>query len=128
VVVGSVNAGSEVLADGDIYIFGRLCGRCVAGLGHVTENQKTPASISPYHIYVTTFEASLVGIGDAYMVPDEDKGYERVRGKSVAISIMKTDEAESLRNNPNHPSGGKSIVSVVNCDESKQLSMVFRLI
>lgn len=59
VVVGNVNHGAELMADGDIHVYGRLSGRAVVGL-----NGNYMAKI-----YIQQFEASLIGIADCFIVP-----------------------------------------------------------
>ena len=50
VVIGNVNSGAEVMADGDVYVFGRLMGRAVAGIG--TGQSSDGATLT--HLYTST--------------------------------------------------------------------------
>jgi septum site-determining protein MinC len=58
VVLGSVHSGAEVLADGNIHIYGTLKGRALAGVSGGV-NAK---------IFVGKFDAELISISDAYLV------------------------------------------------------------
>lgn len=82
VVIGNVNSGAEIMADGDIFVFGRLMGRAVAGIGE--SNISSPSRCS---IYTTHFAASLVGIQSIFIAPDEHKKSRDFIGKSVRISL-----------------------------------------
>ena len=61
IVLAAVGAGAEVLADGNIHIYGPLRGRAIAGI----EDKENS------HIFCQSLEASLVSIGGVYML-DED--------------------------------------------------------
>eukprot|EP01113_Clastostelium_recurvatum_P004331 TRINITY_DN11905_c0_g3_i2.p1 TRINITY_DN11905_c0_g3~~TRINITY_DN11905_c0_g3_i2.p1 ORF type:complete len:345 (-),score=111.11 TRINITY_DN11905_c0_g3_i2:24-1028(-) len=56
IILGNVNPGAEVLADGNIHIYGTLKGRALAGVSGDTQAQ----------IFVDRFEAELVSIGQTY--------------------------------------------------------------
>lgn len=58
VVVGAVNGGGEVLADGDVHVYGPLRGRAVAGLGGAASAR----------VFATSFSASLVGVADCFIM------------------------------------------------------------
>ena len=60
VVIGSVNSGGEVLSDGDIYVFGKLRGRALAGLAYSHEAK----------IIATSFDPELICIGDTFTTVD----------------------------------------------------------
>ncbi|EQC40423.1 septum site-determining protein MinC [Saprolegnia diclina VS20] len=60
VVLGSVNSGAEVLADGDIHIYGTLKGRALAGIGGNTDAK----------VYVQKFDAELISIADTFTTCD----------------------------------------------------------
>ena len=85
VVVGSVNNGAEVLADGDIHVYGSLLGRAVAGLGGSVEA----------HIFARSFGASLVGVSDAFVAPDDFPDLQRLEGKSAYVRMMRADDVPS---------------------------------
>eukprot|EP00546_Thalassionema_frauenfeldii_P018226 CAMPEP_0178907640 /NCGR_PEP_ID=MMETSP0786-20121207/7482_1 /TAXON_ID=186022 /ORGANISM="Thalassionema frauenfeldii, Strain CCMP 1798" /LENGTH=317 /DNA_ID=CAMNT_0020579459 /DNA_START=187 /DNA_END=1140 /DNA_ORIENTATION=+ len=61
VVVGSVNSGGEVLSDSDIYIFGKLRGRALAGLNNSVQDSK---------IIATSFDPELICLGDTFTTVD----------------------------------------------------------
>ncbi|RKF19580.1 septum site-determining protein MinC [Alginatibacterium sediminis] len=63
VVIGSVSNGAEVIADGDIHIYGTLRGRAIAG-AQGEANSK---------IYCQQLQAELVSIAGNYMVDDQLK-------------------------------------------------------
>lgn len=92
IVLGSVNPGGEILSEGDIYVFGKLKGRVLAGLGvkrsydfyesvgdedepsatmaDNTEIRKT--SVRPGNkIIATSFDPELVCIGDNFTTVDD---------------------------------------------------------
>jgi uncharacterized protein (DUF342 family) len=81
VIFGSVNEGAEVLADGDIFVFGRLCGRVVAGLGAQGEE-------ITHQIFATSFEPSLVGIGSVFVIPDDYEECTKLRNKPINVSLQ----------------------------------------
>lgn len=60
VIIGSVNSGGEVLSDGDIYVFGKLRGRALAGL----------ACVQDAKIITTSFDPELICIGDTFTTVD----------------------------------------------------------
>jgi len=61
IVIASVSPGAELLADGNIHIYGRLKGRALAG---VTGNQHT-------HIFCQNLEAELVAIAGHYWLSED---------------------------------------------------------
>eukprot|EP00547_Thalassionema_nitzschioides_P010318 CAMPEP_0194223754 /NCGR_PEP_ID=MMETSP0156-20130528/35835_1 /TAXON_ID=33649 /ORGANISM="Thalassionema nitzschioides, Strain L26-B" /LENGTH=322 /DNA_ID=CAMNT_0038955007 /DNA_START=134 /DNA_END=1102 /DNA_ORIENTATION=+ len=61
VVVGSVNSGGEVLSDSDIYVFGKLKGRALAGLNSSVQDSK---------IIATSFDPELICLGDVFTTVD----------------------------------------------------------
>jgi septum site-determining protein MinC len=60
IVVGHVNAGAEVVADGHIHIYGALRGRALAGVGED----------GAARIFAQSFDPELVAIGGFYAVRD----------------------------------------------------------
>ena len=70
VVIGSVNSGGEVLSDGNIFVFGKLRGRALAGLAS-SEGRTS-------RIFATTMDPELVCIGDTFTTVDDvaDVGIE----------------------------------------------------
>ena len=61
IVLASVSAGAEVLADGSIHIYGTLRGRALAG---INDDQQA-------RIFVSTLEAELVSISGYYMAAED---------------------------------------------------------
>ena len=58
VVMGSANTGSELMADGDIHVYGKLRGKALAGLAGNTNAR----------IFCMAFDPELVAIGDLYVM------------------------------------------------------------
>ena len=101
-VVGTVNSGGEVLADGDIHVYGALNGRALAGLGgssssstsesasnnNMNSSTSTDFGSTP-KIFTSSFGASLVGIGDEFVIPDDFPQLSAVIGKHVCIYMSK---------------------------------------
>jgi septum site-determining protein MinC len=83
VILGSVNNGAEVLSDGDIHVYGSLLGRAVAGLGGSSEA----------HIFARSFGASLVGISDAFIAPDDCTNLQGIEGKEAFVRMLKNGES-----------------------------------
>lgn len=65
VVIGSVSAGAEVMADGNIHIYGALNGRALAG---VNDNPNA-------QIFCQRLNPELVAIAGQYCLPDEMPPY-----------------------------------------------------
>lgn len=79
IVLGAVSAGAEVLADGNIHIYGPLRGRALAGV-------KGDAQA---HIFCQNLEAELVSIAGQYRVIEQvDELEPEVRGKAVQIYLL----------------------------------------
>ena len=117
-VMGTVNEGAEIMSDGDIYVFGKLRGRAVAGLG-----AKDAANC---RIYVSQFEASLIGIKSVFCIPEDHLvEYQMLKGRDVCITIEKKcidgnakayhAAAHGMLRNP---------ICVIDCDD--EYNMVFR--
>ena len=84
IVVAQVSAGAELLAEGNIHVYGRLRGRALAGLRGDQQAR----------IFCHSLEAELVAIAGCYQIADEmDPG---VRNQAVQISL----EDEELRYQP----------------------------
>ena len=103
VVVGSVNNGAEVLADGDIHVYGSLLGRAVAGLGGSAEA----------HIFARSFGASLVGVSDAFVAPDDFPALQSLEGKSAYVRMVRASDAPSELQ--------KSGAEIVDCGSGRSL-------
>lgn len=84
VVIGSVNAGSEVIADGNIHIYGALRGRAVAG---ATEDGEA-------RIFAQNFDPELVAISGFYAVREGLSSTPIGRGVQVRL------DGEQLRFDP----------------------------
>lgn len=82
VVLAAVNAGAEVVADGDIHIYGPLRGRALAGAQGDRQAR----------IFCQVMAAELIAIAGHYQVLDESVPQE-VRGRAVQIYL----EGEKLR-------------------------------
>lgn len=127
VIFGSVNEGSEIMADGDIFVFGRLCGRVVAGLGsHSLQSSggsKYPGQENQgiYQIFATSFEPSLVGIGSVFVIPDEYSELKTLRNKAVCATL-------GVKDTGNHNPSQGSIVSIPCEGENGRIEMIFRTI
>ena len=88
IIVGSVNDGAEVLADGDIHVYGALKGRAMAGLGGSLDAR----------VFAHYFSPSLVGITDVFAISDDYQGSSAVVGKPVSVRLIKKDEVASATN------------------------------
>lgn len=85
IILGNVNSGAEVLCDGDIHIYGKLMGRVLCGL---TGNRFSS-------IYCKHFEASLVGIGESFVIVEEHADALRsVVGKALCISLQRHSDSD----------------------------------
>ncbi len=84
IVIGTVNPGAEVIADGNVHIYGALRGRAVAGAGED----------GGARIFVQNFDPELVAIAGFYAVRDGLSGTPIGRGVIVRL------EGEQLRFSP----------------------------
>ena len=75
VVEGSVHSGGELVAGGDIYVYGRACGRLLAGW----PDNNTAC------IYVDDFAAEFIAIGTKHHIFEHVPAHWR--GKSIKISL-----------------------------------------
>ncbi|BBJ24724.1 septum site-determining protein MinC [Candidatus Nitrotoga sp. AM1P] len=80
VVLGVVNAGAELIADGDIHIYAPLRGRAIAG---AQGNESA-------RIFVHSLEAELVSIAGCFKV-FENGIPENLRGKPVQVHLDCSD-------------------------------------
>jgi len=80
VVLGVVNAGAELIADGDIHIYAPLRGRAIAG-AQGNENAR---------IFMHSLEAELVSIAGCFKV-FENGIPENLRGKPVQVHLDCSD-------------------------------------
>lgn len=78
IVLASVSPGAELLADGNIHVYGRLKGRALAG---VTGNQET-------HIFCQNLEAELVSVAGHYWLSEDLQDLQQNLNKGgVHISL-----------------------------------------
>ncbi len=84
VIVGSVNAGAEVLADGNIHIYGALRGRALAGASEDGEAR----------IFAQNFDPELVAISGFYAVR------EGLTPASIGRGVQVRLDGEQLRFDP----------------------------
>lgn len=84
IVIGTVNPGAEVIADGNIHVYGRLLGRAIAG----------GQSEMGARVFATHFDPELVSIAGYYAVRD-GLGTARI-GKAVMASLV----GEQMRFDP----------------------------
>ena len=89
VVLGQVSPGAEVIADGNIHIYGPLRGRALAG---ANGNRKA-------RIVATSFAAELVAVAGFYMT--FESGYPaNTANQATQILLDSEDESASLRIEP----------------------------
>ncbi len=65
IVLGAVNAGGEVIADGHLHIYGPLRGRAIAGGGHNTEARIFALHFDPELVSIAGFYATREQLGNA---------------------------------------------------------------
>ncbi len=76
IVIAAVSPGAEIMADGNIHVYGALRGRALAGAGGDTEAR----------IFCSRFEAELVSIAGHYLVSEQIPAAER--GFPVQIALV----------------------------------------
>ena len=76
IVLGTVSAGAEVIADGNIHIYGVLRGRALAGVRGAVETR----------IFCQSLEAELVSIAGHYRISEQLDSADR--GKAAQIHLM----------------------------------------
>jgi septum site-determining protein MinC len=76
IVTAAVSPGAEIMADGNIHVYGALRGRALAGAGGDTTAR----------IFCSRFEAELVSIAGRYLVSEQMPAAER--GFSVQIALV----------------------------------------
>ncbi len=91
VMMAAVNAGAEVIADGDIHIYAPLHGRALAGASGATHAR----------IFCTRFDAELVSIAGFYRT-FEDGMPASLAGKPAQVRLQSADgeQAEKLLAEP----------------------------
>jgi len=75
IALTNVNAGAELIADGNIHVYGALRGRALAG-AHGNEDAR---------IFVRSLEADLIAIAGCYLRADEIP--ENLRGKPAQVYL-----------------------------------------
>ncbi len=86
IVIASVSPGAELLADGNIHIYGRLKGRALAG---VTGNQQA-------HIFCQNLEAELVAIAGHYWLSEDLHDIQQTLNKG-SVQIFLEQERLQLK-------------------------------
>ena len=81
VIIGSVSTGAEILADGNIHIYGTLRGRALAG---VRGNQETA-------IFCHSLQAELISIAGIYLLSDD------IQEDKIGASVQVYMEDEKLK-------------------------------
>lgn len=76
IVLGTVSAGAEVIADGNIHIYGTLRGRALAGV---------KGDVEP-RIFCQSLEAELVSIAGRYRISEQIDPADR--GKAMQIHLL----------------------------------------
>jgi len=79
VILNSVSPGAEVIADGNIHIYGALHGRALAG---VNGNNKA-------RIFCHTLDAELVSISGLYQLSDDFAQYKKMNGLQIYLDDEK---------------------------------------
>ena len=82
IILSSVNAGAEVIADGNIHIYGPLRGRALAGANGNTDAR----------IFCKQLEAELVSVAGHYLVKEQMKAHQVQEGL-VQIFLMNNELA-----------------------------------
>lgn len=77
IVASHVSAGAELIADGNIHIYGMMRGRALAGASGNTET----------HIFCTHLNAELVSIAGEYRLSDEIPA--DYYGKAIRLNLIK---------------------------------------
>ncbi|MDD2767463.1 MAG: septum site-determining protein MinC [Methylococcus sp.] len=75
VVIATVSPGAELMADGNIHVYGSLRGRAMAGVKGNTDSR----------IFCMDLQAELIAIGGHYKISENLEG--SVRGKPVQIML-----------------------------------------
>lgn len=103
IIMGNVNSGGEVMADGSIYIFGRLRGRALAGLKESPssssnftnkEQQEKGENTNDSKIICTHFDAELICIGESFTTIDDSNMDSTIGVKQGSSVIITKDEKD----------------------------------
>lgn len=84
IVTGTVNAGAEVIADGNVHVYGALRGRAIAGGANNTEAR----------IFALNFDPELISIAGFYAVR------EGLTGAPIGRAVQVRLEGERMRFDP----------------------------
>ena len=76
IVLGAVSTGAEVIADGNIHIYGALRGRALAGVRGAAETR----------IFCQSLEAELISIAGRYLISEQLDSADH--GKAAQIHLM----------------------------------------
>lgn len=87
VVVGSVNPGAEVLADGSIFVWGALKGRALAGIAAATSQRDREPANSDAKIVAHKFDAELVAIGPEFATIDSPRDAATQWARSTVTTV-----------------------------------------
>lgn len=74
-ILSHVSAGAEVMAEGNIHIYGALRGRALAGVQGNIESR----------VFCSTLEAELISIAGHYKVSDELENYEKNKPTQIFL-------------------------------------------
>ncbi|MDG4596927.1 MAG: septum site-determining protein MinC [Candidatus Contendobacter sp.] len=78
IVLGTVSAGAEVIADGNIHIYGALRGRALAGVKGDVETR----------IFCQSLEAELISIAGRYRISEQINLDPAERGKAMQVHLV----------------------------------------
>ncbi|WP_331828697.1 septum site-determining protein MinC [Candidatus Blochmannia sp. SNP] len=84
IIIANVSAGAEIIADGNIHIYGTMRGRILAGASGNKESQ----------IFCTNLSSELVSIGGHYWLSDQIP--KEFSGKAVRLSLK--NDALTIQN------------------------------
>lgn len=78
IVLGTVSAGAEVIADGNIHVYGALRGRALAGVKGDVETR----------IFCQSLEAELISIAGRYRISEQINLDPAERGKAMQVHLV----------------------------------------
>lgn len=93
VIMGNVNSGGEVMADGSIYIFGTLRGRALAGLADSEADLEEDIILNDSKIICSHFDAELICIGESFTTIDS---MDSIGIKQGSAAMITRDDSGSL--------------------------------
>jgi septum site-determining protein MinC len=85
IVMGMVNAGAEVIADGHIHVYGTLRGKAIAGARGNVDAQ----------IFAQVMEPELISIAGVYRTSENPLSPE-VLGKAAQVCLQSGPEGDKL--------------------------------